>query len=61
MSDTADKLGTLKPAQHRRVLALAAARDTLGGRNVFGSNGVDASPVITVAHFILTGEHSTDS
>lgn len=56
MSNTADKVGPLKPAQRRRVAALQSAREALGGRNVLGSNGVDAMPLVDVARYIITGD-----
>lgn len=56
MSDTADQVGPLKPAQLRRVAALNAARTAIGGRNVLGSNGVDAMPLVDVARYIITGD-----
>lgn len=56
MSVPADEVGPLKPAQLRRVAALQAAREALGGRNVIASNAVDAMPLVDVARYIITGD-----
>lgn len=56
MSTAADKVGPLKPAQLRRIAALQAAREVLGGRSVLASSAVDAMPLVDVARYIITGD-----